>query len=383
MLLNVQIGRAVAAIMVVLFHIASSEKKDTSFHTAVEPFYYFGFSGVDLFFVISGFIIYWTGRNYMAPSDGAWNISGSRTFLWHRISRIYPVYILFALVVLLLLTVAKSNALSLITPESVFREITIMLNAGRHFILLPVAWTLAYELYFYFMFSVYILLPRSIASLFWRAAIAAHIILMTFYSSWSSESGILAFIVNPLHMEFFFGVLIGIAASKSKLNLGWLSCVAGCGLFAVGAAITFYLERQSSVEGFTRLFTFGLGSAFVLAGLVALELRRPTHVPKIFTMLGDASYSIYLCHLIILAIIRNLVARFYPNSYWAHAVSILVVIGLVILIGMLSYKFVERPTMRILRRIGPKAVPALPARPVSNGVQNVVNAGLAQAPDTN
>lgn len=104
------------------------------------------------------------------------------------------------------------------------------------------------------------------------------------------------------------------------------------------------------IAGLPRSATFGLGSAVVLYGLNSIELRGGLVFPRIVQRLGDASYSIYLWHLLIFTLLlklmpaENFVTMFSRNAYGLFCLLVL------LCVSFLSYHFLERPTIRMLNQ---------------------------------
>ena len=134
---TIQAARAIAANLVVFSHLFFVEAKYTA-SSILPAFTLYGIAGVDLFFVVSGFIMVAVAGRDRGPIE----------FLWRRATRIYPTYWLVSLTV---------RATSLIAPTFVNSSITTPISLWRSFLLIPdrtfpllaVGWTLVYEMYFY------------------------------------------------------------------------------------------------------------------------------------------------------------------------------------------------------------------------------------------
>jgi exopolysaccharide production protein ExoZ len=137
-LLTIQAARGFAANLVVLSHLSIVEAKYTT-GDVLPAFAFYGIAGVDLFFVLSGFIMVAVAGHYTGPID----------FLWRRFTRIYPTYWLVSLPVLALAIVAPAFVNSLIqTPIALWRS--FLLIPDRTPPLLAVGWTLVHEIVFLF-----------------------------------------------------------------------------------------------------------------------------------------------------------------------------------------------------------------------------------------
>ncbi|MEA2116633.1 MAG: acyltransferase, partial [Thermodesulfobacteriota bacterium] len=132
---NIQALRGVAVLLVVFFHMVTIEKKYGGTNTLLSDYFQFGMFGVDLFFVISGFVMVTVSRGkFQQPRQAA-------TFLYHRISRIYPMYWFYSLLVLAVFLLQPS-----FVNSSQFGQVNILasflLLPQKHLPLLMVGWTL-------------------------------------------------------------------------------------------------------------------------------------------------------------------------------------------------------------------------------------------------
>ena len=150
-MLTLPATRGVAANLVVFSHLFFVQAKYTT--AGVLPaFALYGLAGVDMFFVLSGFImVAVAGRNI-----------GPIRFLWRRAARIYPTYWLVSLAVLALAIVAPALVdSSVIAPISLWRS--FLLVPGETVPLLAVGWTLVHEMYFYLVFAIFLALRLPIS----------------------------------------------------------------------------------------------------------------------------------------------------------------------------------------------------------------------------
>lgn len=139
---NIQVLRAFAALLVVLHHFLPQFDVMGGKNALVTFISTWGFTGVDIFFVISGFIMVYTSFDKERGYDVA------KTFLIHRLSRIFLGYWPFFLA--MLFTLYRYEPVHLQTLD-IFGSFSL-LNANMFQLVLPVSWSLSYELYFYMMF---------------------------------------------------------------------------------------------------------------------------------------------------------------------------------------------------------------------------------------
>lgn len=194
-----QVLRGVAAISVALSHGTHLFEDDYHFEL-FGGIFNLGSWGVDLFFVLSGFIIFHVHQNDIG------NRQKLKGFITKRFLRIFPIYWIVTLLVLPLLFIAPS--LSEQTSRGIgFILMSIILFPQEVHPIIGVAWTLTYELFFYAMFSLLILLPKKwsfpiIVS--WIAAIIGFFIIGNWVNL-DSLNYYLRFVFNPLCLEFIFG----------------------------------------------------------------------------------------------------------------------------------------------------------------------------------
>jgi exopolysaccharide production protein ExoZ len=340
-LVSIQYLRALAALGVVLSHASISllDKPQGLLPLGA------GSAGVDLFFVISGFIMYYTTANRdMTPGE----------FYLRRLIRIFPLYFAVSSAAFLLARVAPS-ATRTFSPHlyDYIRSILFVPFYSTTFqgvdSLTPLmrpevgqGWTLNYEVFFYFLFGLSLYLPRPYRM---RVFLALFLLLTAIGALFHPSSAILSTYTDSLLLEFILGVLIGHflirKLSRSVMTIGILMLtVSGTASLAIQMVVTVSLPR---------VIAYGLPAACLVA--VALCLEQKHLVPKVWVLvlLGDASYSLYLVHGFVLAILRRVWARYSNvNLVSTHIVFVLVSTIAAVLVAVAVFKYAERPTTRIL-----------------------------------
>lgn len=309
--------------------------------------------GVDMFFVISGFIMVYASERLFARRGGA------REFLARRLQRIVPLYWATSLVALAYILVRQRA--SDLTPIAVFAK-----WAAASFVFLPyartngelsplngVGWTLNYEMFFYAVFAGALLLSR-------RGAVAAITLLFaalalagTYFAPLPDP---IAFWCDSLILEFVFGMLIAVALREGlRLPRALAHGIVLAGLAGFLLAAYFAPTASRTLQG-------GLPSALVIAGLTLGGIPSGAAKPQFlmrglatrtFGFLGDASYSIYLVHPFALTAPRLLHFGLGgdgitpPTQPWLYAlVQLVAAVGA----GVLVHLGFERPIARVLRR---------------------------------
>lgn len=330
LLSNIQMLRALAAIAVLLHHAYPHYAAMGGNLVGIQMVSQWGFIGVDIFFVISGFIMAYTTFN----KERRWG--NAKTFFKHRLYRIYLGYWPFFLAMLSILLVTQSTRLSDIDMMGSF----FLINANMFQLVLPVSWSLSYELYFYFLFlftfffsikQLYILMPIVVG-------IILSLVLYSFFTPSFSES----FFYSSFLLEFFFGVLLYMY--KDYLMKSWLLPVSLLlAVIAYGYGITYETKN-----GLFRILTFGTGALFIVLITLILEQKNIYQAGKDFKSLGDASYTLYLSHLIILELFYLVGLRkiFSSNSNLLPLLGLLLIIVISIVFSLIYYKLIEKPPIK-------------------------------------
>lgn len=208
-LYNIQYLRAFASIVVLLFHVTNLIKQQINYDFAYNIFS-FGYMGVDLFFVLSGFII-----SYIHFADFGLS-SRLKSFFLKRFTRVFPVYwiVLFPVVIGNLLIPSMG-----IGSESYTTEIitSMFLVPQNHHPILDVAWTLRHEMFFYIIFGL-LFVFNSKKIILWIGILTWFG--MSTYSLFFKPDGswlLFNFIFSPLNLEFILGCFV--AFLLLKLNL--------------------------------------------------------------------------------------------------------------------------------------------------------------------
>jgi exopolysaccharide production protein ExoZ len=335
---NVQALRAIAALMVIGAHLVPMELKclpgAKPFLSWVDPV---GFTGVDLFFAISGFVIITsTWSSFGRPGIGM-------NFILRRAARIFPVYwiVIAPIAVLDVLLPSWVNSSQAIRPDIV-ASFALLPQPGLP--LLTVSWSLVYEMYFYYIYAVAI--GRTNAQLPWVIGgwmLVTGIIATVFHGT---KMPYLAQLGNTITYEFGFGMLIGwLFVHGREFKASWLAVIVG--LSAVVSNTVFYPVYGQLLHGPLRFLIVGLPMALILYGFVGLELKRKLVIGGLLVALGDASYSIYLWHVPVLDVITHLTQHRQilrsPLIHWAWLTAS---VAVVLVLSLALYRFIERPLVR-------------------------------------
>lgn len=299
--------RAVAALMVVVLHIHTTI--EFMRHGAADVGWLRG--GVDIFFIISGFV--------MVRSTAGKAIS-PRDFFIRRCQRIIPLYWWATLV-----------SMSTIEGQFFYKFASMFFIpmtspvSGAFEPVVPPGWTLNYEMFFYFLFALSLWLTEK-----WRFwALAALLLALVTMSIFAPAGTLAGFYTNPIMIEF----LAGMAIAKYNLKGSVL-------LIPFGFALMFlmYISNDS------RLLTLGVPAAFIVMGAIGSEHRVKSY--RILNILGDASYSIYIFHLLALGVLlKNWEGLGLDRAYFA-----LVAVIFIVVIAVVLHWVLERPIITFFAR---------------------------------
>lgn len=294
-------------------------------------------AGVDVFFVISGFIISYSASNIDTRS----RTSRAFRFAVHRIIRIFPLY-------WIVLTCALFTNSRMHFCSDHMTVATIFLDDPTSCFVTP-AWTLCFEVQFYaFVAIAMLLVPRYIFP-----AIICFMIPMIVVHGFDLPINMV--VTNPLVLEFGLGALIAYLAKHDIKGFGPAAAILSIAFFGAGAAIATGVGA-GAVNGMERIATYGLGSALLIYAVMTADLRN-VRFPRFAQYLGNASYSIYIWHLLL---IIWWFAAFEPTLIVWIPGYLLIVLRLIFILAatILSYEYLERPMLRYMRRDGDRLTDA-------------------------
>ena len=324
---NIQLLRAIAALLVLLHHALPHYQVMGETLVLIDKVAYWGFMGVDIFFVISGFIMAYT--TFHKPRT----LQNSRTFLKHRLFRIYLGYwpfLLFAFLLFWFTNPAKIPSFDLV--GSFF-----LLNTTMSELLLPISWSLSYELYFYFLFLFSFLF--SLQQLYRVIPLLTLLILTLVLIAHSTTLLPSNFFYSPYLLEFFGGVLL--YQFKEYLMRWWVLVLS---IVVIVVAYGYGIHYESK-NGLYRILTFGVGAFFLTLMFLILEQKNIYSANRYAIALGDASYTLYLSHLIIINLFYFMGFRafFSGEGVLLPLLGLCMIIFISITFSLLYYKFIEKP----------------------------------------
>jgi exopolysaccharide production protein ExoZ len=336
MLFNLHLLRALAALAVVYCHITS----DAGLNRSVN----IGAYGVDLFFVISGFIISYIGAR---SPDG---------FFVRRLIRIVPFYwvaTLFVFVVAaqwpyLMRTTRADWVQLLFSLVFIPRETAY---AGM-FPTLILGWSLNYEMYFYVLFALSLLVTRRRTPLLCAALIAATVLIVTLSGTTNPS---LLFYSRPLVFEFCFGIGCFYLLEIAERRIHQLQTVTGARttlmLCATLAFLLLGLAEYHARDGWPRFITGGVPASMLVLSVLLLErIYGLAAKSRAVFLLGESSYILYLIHPYIIYTILRLVipgARNLSGPVVAALIAALMAISASAAVAI--HIWFEKPLLSFLR----------------------------------
>jgi exopolysaccharide production protein ExoZ len=334
---SIQYLRVIAALMVVWHHGLNQVPGVSQLINAPE----FGPRGVDLFFVISGFImVMTTARKDVTPFE----------FFRHRIIRVVPLYWLVTLFMLGCAVIAPTAFKSLqYSPAAIVKSLLFIPYQSLSFpgeiwpVLVP-GWTLNYEMFFYALFAASLLVPAR----YRLASLVATMVALVFAGLAHPTDPILATYTNPRLLEFAAGAGLGHYGIRGVLRVRlWVSVV------WIGLGIWLLVMGWEPVAG----------AALIVAGCLNPGLAELKS--RLLLALGDASYSIYLTHLFALAALRIVWIRAVPHESLVSAAAFMAVaLAVSAAAGFAVYRWVEKPLTEQLRSMLRRPARPLVAQPV-------------------
>jgi peptidoglycan/LPS O-acetylase OafA/YrhL len=326
---SIQVLRAIAALAVLSVHALFRWSIEA--HTPLPPAAHMGAFGVDLFFVISGFIVCRAARR--APS--------ATSFLLARYIRVAPVYYVQTAPWLLALLVKGGAFLTPLATSLLFWPVWGKTPA---YPLLLIGWTLCFEALFYASLGVVVKFGRrAVAALLagYAAALALDAV---------GVGGLPQFLGSPLLLEFLLGAVIAMRPVRERPRLGGAAILAACILFLFWA-IHGVGETPEGLLAYDRVVAFprvlvAAPPAFLLVwGALQLERLCEGWPAKAFAYIGDASYSIYLTHPIALFAVEGAWLVLRLPLLALPFVDLAVGLGA----GVLAYRTIEQPLLAFLR----------------------------------
>ena len=344
---TVQALRLVAALLVVFHHAAYLWNDRVAIQAAPNFQRINAQAGVDVFFVISGFVMGVTAPGLLGVRHKAW------VFIWRRLVRIVPLYWLFTTLKVVQLWSGSSRSgykiggwWQLIAS---YLFISSKSPLGYPLPVLSVGWTLNFEILFYVLFAVALLLDLS---LMW---FLSPVLLAIACVGWFRRDMALPTetTINPLVLEFWYGLLIAQLVLRGR-RPGWV-----VGLLLFGGGMTMMLVFPQDLLA-DRAFSWGLPAAAIVWGAIALEEFVGQRLPRWTLELGNASYAVYLIHPFVVSLTWVGLLRINLRGPGSWTLMIISALLLSTLGGEMVHRLIELPLLNWLRGKRVRGVSVLP-----------------------
>lgn len=305
--------------------------------------------GVDLFFVISGFIMVYVCRDAFArpwaPAD----------YLRRRVIRIVPLYwamttLMIAVVVLLPDSVDTATSDPGQWLASYFFIPYQRLSDGMIRPVLGLGWSLQYEMFFYCLFALGLFLPRRFAIPF----VSALVFITWFSGHEASAAGtFLKFISHPIIFEFVGGMFLGWAFVSGMRLPKWVCLLAGVS----GLVLLFAAPSFDDMVDMSRHLHYGVPSVLILTAAIMFAGSEDFRVGRLPLEAGETSYATYLTHPFVLGGMSLIASRLElvgMSSVGVFSAAYLVIACIVCMVtGYAAHYLLDVPLSRMARRLLP------------------------------
>jgi len=333
-LANLQALRFFAASAVMLYHAPHLYERAGG-AIDLKPFVSAGFFGVDVFFVLSGFVMWLSAAGKSGGVDAL-------IFAFRRAMRVYLTFwIVFAAIFFYMQTWAPSRLANVDLARSFFL-VPQSVRTNIH----GISWSLSYELYFYLLVSLAIMLGgRRMLVITGATAIA---VMIAGRLGWSIPFR--SMLTGSHLFEFLAGCLVAVAYERGLIGRPIVLLAIGLGILAAAMAFAaFWLPHplEYGTQRDVRVAWLLPSAVCIVAGFVGLE--RKFRLPQWTVTLGDASYGIYLWHPFVFIIWFDLVK---PRdlSQTSLPLTLLAAIAAVLCLSLATTIWIERPALRRLKR---------------------------------
>ncbi|EPE3626084.1 acyltransferase family protein [Serratia marcescens] len=305
---QIQWLRGIAAVVVIFTHIMGKAYSTGWSGVAFER----GGIGVDIFFIISGFIM-------MYVCDG--KPQSSVKFIKNRALRILPLHYLILVPLLLVYSVKPGLINSTFSGTYIIESVFLIpVKIGSYQYLNPVVWTLCYEMMFYIIFSLFLSFNDIRKTAFCTVVVILSLVIAGFI--YRGDSPLVLGITNSISVEFCMGMMLYLLYKNEKLKVN--------PYVMIGAAIVLYFAFDKT--SLPRFVICGLPSAVLFVGFINLKNKfiRPLNV------LGDISYEIYISHILVVTavyMVLNTIGIHSLAIYIAACVTAIIFVGLALHYG--------------------------------------------------
>jgi peptidoglycan/LPS O-acetylase OafA/YrhL len=340
-----QVYRGIAALLVVMFHLNQMSTERLNQVTFFNLFYS-GWSGVDYFFVLSGFIMVYVHRSAIGKKDQL------KSFLVKRAVRIYPIYWIITLTVwcLFLVIPAFANTQDLSLGHLIVSLLLIPQKDPlfKDKFILEVGWTLTYEIYFYLLFSIAIWLKPKHSVPILSAWLLVTILHYRKIVKFPEDFFWLETVFGDMNLELVLGCLAAYIVIKYNNKIGkyrWILF----GIANLGYVILEILGAWGNIA-IGRIPTFGVLAALLIIAATSIDLKDSPKIPGLLIFVGDASYSIFLTHMPVISAITKILQKANLGKYYDGFFAPALLAVFTVVFGCIFYSLIEKPLTVFLRK---------------------------------
>lgn len=338
---NIQALRAAAVILVLAIHVQVNEAR-VSDTPLLSSWLYHGVAGVDLFFVISGFIMVWITRQ-------RGDRPGTLRFLYDRATRIYPAAWLWTGMAMLGFLVAGTLGDWLARSDVVG---SFLLYPTDTYPLLGVSWTLVHELYFYIVFAILLRFPERVLP--FGLGVWAIFTGLMIWTGLDEQNAWTRLAFHPLTFEFIAGAFAALLVQRFELPRPGLIAGAGALGMLAGALVLGDSGADNYPAKWGRVLAFAPGATLLVIGCAVADRTRSWTAPAWMVTIGDSSYSLYLSHLIVISLIAHIAMRFAVDGLWGNVLVIAAMAIAPFPVALAAYAGFEKPVLSQTRALGRK-----------------------------
>lgn len=335
---GLQVLRGLAALMIVFLHLGVAEARyGTLFGMKFLEGFRLGAAGVDIFFVISGFVMVLVTRNKLVTPV---------RFLAHRLSRIYPNYWVYFLLVTLTWMIRPEWVNSSLAGTPDFLS-SLVLLPSRGVPAVSVAWTLEFEIFFYLVFALLLWISRARVATTVALTMSVLVLLGVLFQP---ANIILERITHPLILEFAAGAYLGQFMLYKRVPYTVLMLPLSLLIFTLhqfGFELADFLHLG---EDFERVINFGIPAVLLVLGVVALDMRYDIKYPRLLINIGNASYTLYLSHILLISAAGKLWSSLGLNNHLSNLIFDIILLLACVVYALLAYVYIEKPLLKRTRK---------------------------------
>lgn len=341
-LLSVQVLRGIAAVLVVMHHAGRAVTvhwptqwpKPSLWLFSSESLIAIGAVGVDIFFVISGFIMVLVSSPYRSGAKPP------RDFLIRRLIRIYPMYALTTLSLVAMAAVHfyrhRDEAFSF-SAARIIDALAFIPSFNEKGLVQPIlgqGWTLFYEMFFYLCFTIVLTFSKRHLLLPLVATFGTTLIVTRAIGA--KDSAILTFLSDTIIIEFLFGCAVGLLFQRDALHSRLRFVTLGFGVAGFATSLPFGMPED------LRFLIWGVPASLLLISFLQFE-KAHLRWPHWLLVIGNASYSIYLLHVYFVYQLRDIIVKSTPRLAALSGDALLIGLSIVaVALGTAVYLLVER-----------------------------------------